>query len=73
MGHAQVSVYRTLADGSMDLLQSYVDENEDEKYYSCCWSESRAAGHANLAAAGPIYPVSWHLCGWIERIPGGTW
>ena len=33
--------------------------------------------HANLAAAGPPYSgfltaILCHLCGWIERIPGGT-
>ena len=28
--------------------------------------------HANLAAAAPIIPVFWHLCGWIERMPEGT-
>ena len=36
----QTSVYRCEEDGGIELLQVFVDEDDDEMYFTCCWYSS---------------------------------
>ena len=48
-------VYRLTPDGGVKLTQCYVDEDDEEDYFACCWCSSAAretSGRPMLAVAG---------------------
>ena len=48
-------VYRLTPDGGVKLTQCYVDEEDEEDYFACCWCSSAAretSGRPMLAVAG---------------------
>ncbi|EGD82275.1 hypothetical protein PTSG_02945 [Salpingoeca rosetta] len=52
VGSNRASIYECLEDGTLQLLQAYVDENPDEVYYSAAWTHDQANDRALLAVAG---------------------
>lgn len=49
---SQVTVYECKQDGSVKLLQAYVDDDAEENFYCCAWSYDVTSGLPLLAAAG---------------------
>lgn len=48
-------VYRLTPDGGVKLMQCYVDEDDEEDYFACCWCASavpETSGRPMLAVAG---------------------
>ena len=48
-------VYRLTPDGGVKLMQCYVDEDDEEDYFACCWCASAVperSGRPMLAVAG---------------------
>jgi polycomb protein EED len=39
-GANSITVYRTMPDGTLDLLQAYTDPDGKEGFFCCCWSRS---------------------------------
>eukprot|EP01052_Picozoa_sp_SAG31_P053749 SAG31_NODE_13937_length_836_cov_1.401628_2_plen_189_part_01 len=40
VGGTNVSIYRVMPNGFLDLIQSYTDSHNKENFYCCCWSRS---------------------------------
>ena len=45
-------MYECVADGSIKLMQAYVDDDAKENFFCCAWSYDSASGQPLLAAAG---------------------
>ena len=45
-------MYECVADGSIKLMQAYVDDDVKENFFCCAWSYDSASGQPLLAAAG---------------------
>ena len=45
-------MYECVPDGSVKLLQAYVDDDPEENFYCCTWSYDTVSGLPLLAAAG---------------------
>lgn len=54
VGSNRTSIYECKPNGSLDLLQAYVDDNTEEIYYTCAWSYDESNGDPILAVAGAL-------------------
>ncbi|KAL6755878.1 polycomb group protein [Haematococcus lacustris] len=52
VGKNQATVYRCQADGLMTVLQVYVDQDSEERFFSACWSADASTGAPLLLIAG---------------------
>jgi hypothetical protein len=48
----QVTLYECHSQGEIRLLQSYVDADADENFYTCAWTFDTSTSHPLLAVAG---------------------
>uniref|UniRef100_A0A673LPQ5 Polycomb protein eed-like n=1 Tax=Sinocyclocheilus rhinocerous TaxID=307959 RepID=A0A673LPQ5_9TELE len=48
----QVTLYECHSQGEIRLLQSYVDADADENFYTCAWTFDSSTSHPLLAVAG---------------------
>ena len=42
-------VYRLTPDGGVKLMQCYVDEDDEEDYFACCWCASAVPERSGLS------------------------
>ncbi|TRY92755.1 hypothetical protein DNTS_024834 [Danionella cerebrum] len=52
VGSNRVTLYECLPQGEIRLLQSYVDADADENFYTCAWTFDSSTSHSLLAVAG---------------------
>uniref|UniRef100_A0A8C4X0D7 Embryonic ectoderm development n=1 Tax=Eptatretus burgeri TaxID=7764 RepID=A0A8C4X0D7_EPTBU len=52
VGSNRVTLYECHPQGEIKLLQSYVDVETEENFYTCAWTYDRITGHPLLAVAG---------------------
>eukprot|EP00041_Stephanoeca_diplocostata_P007086 m.97688 g.97688 ORF g.97688 m.97688 type:complete len:454 (+) comp16725_c0_seq1:172-1533(+) len=51
-GSNRITVYECKPDGGLDVLQAYIDPNQEELYYTCAWSQDPDTKDPILAAGG---------------------
>ncbi|XP_030636077.1 polycomb protein eed isoform X1 [Chanos chanos] len=52
VGSNRVTLYECHSQGEIRLLQSYVDADADENFYTCAWTFDTSTSHPLLAVAG---------------------
>ncbi|KAG1939308.1 polycomb protein eed [Pimephales promelas] len=52
VGSNRVTLYECHSQGEIRLLQSYVDADADENFYTCAWTFDSSTSHPLLAVAG---------------------
>ncbi|MGH0166823.1 UNVERIFIED_CONTAM: hypothetical protein FKN15_051048 [Acipenser sinensis] len=52
VGSNRVTLYECHSQGEIRLLQSYVDADTDENFYTCAWTFDSSTSHPLLAVAG---------------------
>uniref|UniRef100_A0A671YNX5 PWP2 small subunit processome component n=1 Tax=Sparus aurata TaxID=8175 RepID=A0A671YNX5_SPAAU len=71
VGSNRVTLYECHSQGEIRLLQSYVDADADENFYTCAWTYDTNTSHPLLAVAGSrgIIRVKFTrlLCGYIQQ------